>query len=122
MRLLITGINGYICDDCAEQAYQIVRENLKEQQPAKKGRGSNTCGVDPVAQAARPAAPTRRATGGMPTGDGRGAGSHAHAHQGGPRVITTPTPHGSLLRGVSPSHWPQRGTTSSFPPASCKPR
>ena len=40
MRLLITGINGYICDDCAEQAYQIVRENLKEQQPAKKGRGS----------------------------------------------------------------------------------
>jgi len=40
VRLLITGINGYICDDCAEQAYQIVRENLKEQQPAKKGRGS----------------------------------------------------------------------------------
>ena len=40
MRLLITGINGYICEDCAEQAYQIVRENLKEQQPAKKGRGS----------------------------------------------------------------------------------
>jgi len=40
VRLLITGINGYICEDCAEQAYQIVRENLKEQQPAKKGRGS----------------------------------------------------------------------------------
>ncbi len=39
VRLLITGINGYICEDCAEQAYQIVRENLKEQ-PAKKGRVS----------------------------------------------------------------------------------
>lgn len=58
--------------------------------PQKKGWGSNTCGVDPAAQAARPAAPMRRATGGMPTGDGRGAGSHAHAHQRGPRVITTP--------------------------------
>ena len=30
MRLLITGINGYICEDCAEQAYRIVQENLKD--------------------------------------------------------------------------------------------
>ena len=30
VKLLITGINGYICEDCAQQAYEIVRENLKE--------------------------------------------------------------------------------------------
>ena len=29
--LLITGINGYICNDCAEQAYQIAREALGNQ-------------------------------------------------------------------------------------------
>ena len=27
MRLLITGVNGYICEDCAKQAYQIVKES-----------------------------------------------------------------------------------------------
>ena len=27
VRLLITGINGYICDDCATQAYQIVKQS-----------------------------------------------------------------------------------------------
>ena len=27
VRLLITGINGYICEDCAEQAYQIVQQS-----------------------------------------------------------------------------------------------
>ncbi len=32
MRLLITGVNGYICEDCAKQAYRIVQENM----PAKK--------------------------------------------------------------------------------------
>jgi len=26
VRLLITGVNGYICEDCARQAYQIVKE------------------------------------------------------------------------------------------------
>ena len=30
VRLLITGINGYICEDCAAQAYQIVQEQFKE--------------------------------------------------------------------------------------------
>ena len=30
VRLLITGINGYICEDCAEQAYRIVQENLTD--------------------------------------------------------------------------------------------
>ena len=27
VRLLITGVNGYICEDCARQAYQIVKES-----------------------------------------------------------------------------------------------
>ena len=27
--LLITGLNGYICNECAEQAYQITKEALK---------------------------------------------------------------------------------------------
>ncbi len=26
--MLLTGLNGYICEDCAEQAYLIVKENL----------------------------------------------------------------------------------------------
>ena len=36
VRLLITGLNGYICEDCVQQAYKIVQEQdwLKDQ-PAK---------------------------------------------------------------------------------------
>ena len=30
VRLLITGINGYICEECAGQAYRIVQENLTD--------------------------------------------------------------------------------------------
>ena len=30
VRLLITGINGYICEDCAQQAYRIVQEHLDD--------------------------------------------------------------------------------------------
>ena len=30
VRLLITGLSGYICEDCAQQAYRIVQENLVE--------------------------------------------------------------------------------------------
>ena len=30
VRLLITGINGYICEDCAQQAYRIVQENMPD--------------------------------------------------------------------------------------------
>ena len=44
VRLLITGLNGHICDDCARQAYQIVQDNLKEKQESantsKKGENS----------------------------------------------------------------------------------
>ena len=35
MRLLITGLNGYICEDCAEQAYRIVQDNLRENEDQK---------------------------------------------------------------------------------------
>ena len=31
VRLLITGLNAYICEDCAQQAYRIVQENLPKQ-------------------------------------------------------------------------------------------
>ena len=27
VKLLITGLNGYICEDCAQQAYRIVNES-----------------------------------------------------------------------------------------------
>ena len=37
VKLLITGVNGYICEDCAKQAYQIVMESgLDKGAPAKK--------------------------------------------------------------------------------------
>lgn len=37
VRLLITGLNGYICEDCAAQAYQIVQSTgLAESDPMKK--------------------------------------------------------------------------------------
>ena len=42
MRLLISGINGYICEDCAQQAYQIAQENLAQSTTGKRGgRKSN---------------------------------------------------------------------------------
>ena len=37
--MLITGMNGFICSDCAQQAYQIVRDNLvdfEEVEPESK--------------------------------------------------------------------------------------
>jgi len=39
VKLLITGINGYICEDCARQAYQIVQESGLDptKQPAGGG-------------------------------------------------------------------------------------
>ena len=37
MRLLITGINAYICEDCAQQAYRIVQENLTDKKSAPNG-------------------------------------------------------------------------------------
>ena len=36
VRLLITGLNAYICEDCAQQAYRIVQENM----PSLNGNGS----------------------------------------------------------------------------------
>ena len=40
VRLLITGLNGYICEDCAEQAYKIVQENLVQQDKKRGGAKS----------------------------------------------------------------------------------
>ena len=37
---MITGINGYICEDCAAQAYQIVQEQFKEKDGGSKGKAS----------------------------------------------------------------------------------
>jgi ATP-dependent Clp protease ATP-binding subunit ClpX len=39
VRLLISGISGYICEDCAQQAYQIAQENLAQSASGEK-RGS----------------------------------------------------------------------------------
>ena len=43
VRLLITGINGYICEDCAQQAYQIVQQSgintADSTSNKKKGKG-----------------------------------------------------------------------------------
>ena len=40
VRLLITGLNGYICEDCAQQAYRIVQEQdwMKTKTPAAKDK------------------------------------------------------------------------------------
>ena len=39
MKLLISGINGYICEECAQQAYRIYQENLAETNAkAKSGK------------------------------------------------------------------------------------
>ena len=39
VELLITGLNGYICGDCARQAYEIAREALKSAKPNGKDSG-----------------------------------------------------------------------------------
>jgi len=44
VKLLITGINGFICEDCARQAYQIVEEsgvNGPKSRPSSRPSGSN---------------------------------------------------------------------------------
>ena len=39
VKLLITGLHGYICEECAEQAYPIVRSSglLDSQESGKHG-------------------------------------------------------------------------------------
>ncbi len=36
VKLLITGVNGFICEDCAQQAYRIVQENLTNIKKSEK--------------------------------------------------------------------------------------
>ena len=38
VRLLITGLHGYICEDCARQAYEIVQQNLVQNTKKEKPR------------------------------------------------------------------------------------
>jgi len=42
VRLLITGLNGYICEDCAQQAYQIVQQQDWMQDQSKKKEKFNS--------------------------------------------------------------------------------
>ncbi|MBQ9570118.1 MAG: ATP-dependent Clp protease ATP-binding subunit ClpX [Prevotella sp.] len=44
VRLMITGLSGQICDDCARQAYQIVQDNQKE--TSKNAKANNKKGDD----------------------------------------------------------------------------
>jgi len=39
--LLLSGLNGYICDDCVRQAEQIIRENTGSGSQLKKGNDAN---------------------------------------------------------------------------------
>ena len=39
VKLLISGLSGYICEDCAQQAYRIVQENLVDD---KKGKAAGS--------------------------------------------------------------------------------
>lgn len=39
VKLLITGIDGYICEDCSQQAYRIVQENLTAAPKANNASG-----------------------------------------------------------------------------------
>ena len=42
VKLLISGINGYICEDCAMQAYQIVQQsNVYQETNSKGGKKAN---------------------------------------------------------------------------------
>ena len=38
VKLLISGISGYICEDCAQQAYQIVQESLLKKTASPKAK------------------------------------------------------------------------------------
>ena len=42
VRLLITGLNGYICEDCAQQAYQIVQQQDWMQKNAAAGEANGS--------------------------------------------------------------------------------
>ena len=43
VRLLITGLNGYICEDCAQQAYQIVQQQdwMQKNETVEETNGSH---------------------------------------------------------------------------------
>ena len=41
VKLLISGLSGYICEDCAQQAYRIVQENLVDDKKDKAAGGKS---------------------------------------------------------------------------------
>ena len=42
VKLLISGVNGYICEDCAKQAYKIVKESGYEDSKPKTDEAVNS--------------------------------------------------------------------------------
>ncbi|MBR3111682.1 MAG: ATP-dependent Clp protease ATP-binding subunit ClpX [Prevotella sp.] len=50
VKLLITGLNAYICEDCAQQAYRIVQENM----PRMKGEAVQTTPTPPGGKVPKP--------------------------------------------------------------------
>ena len=46
VKVLITGLNGYICSDCAKQAYEIAKENAAFSSSAKGKTKSKTTLAD----------------------------------------------------------------------------
>ena len=42
VKLLISGLSGYICEDCAQQAYRIVQENLVDDKKKDKAAGNKS--------------------------------------------------------------------------------
>lgn len=48
--MLITGMNGYICSDCANQAYEIVQEQMRAIREAKGGNKKQTMNNVPKPQ------------------------------------------------------------------------
>ena len=52
MKLLITGINGYICEDCTQQAYRILQE--QEWLKPRNGRGQRKAGQSEADQTTPP--------------------------------------------------------------------
>ena len=50
VKLLITGLNAYICEDCAQQAYRIVQENM----PSMKGEAVQTTPTPPGGKVPKP--------------------------------------------------------------------
>ena len=54
VKLLISGLSGYICEDCAQQAYRIVQENLVDDKKDKAAGGKSQLKKVPKPKEIRP--------------------------------------------------------------------